>query len=180
MKKFTPKLVYFDKVSYDKECKVAESKLNLLEDARQNALKIVKNVELFEFEKDFISYVEKQAIKEATHLHKLKLSDDKLIYLLELDTSDLKDLQIQYEQIAINVNWIDKTPSITVDKEKYSRWTKSEFDNEKLQAIQDFIQSVKEIRKYSRITIGNLPQVTSNLVKANFREMKLEVNHTLF
>ena len=42
MKKFTPKLVYFDKVSYDKECKVAESKLNLLEDARQNALKIVK------------------------------------------------------------------------------------------------------------------------------------------
>jgi hypothetical protein len=113
---------------------------------------------------------------------KLGLSENKVLYLLDKEDAlkKLEALQIQYESINAEVSWRKDEPSIKVEKDKHSKWTKSPEQNIKLTAIKNLIASAEQFEKHFRLAKGLIPQMTNQAVTLDFRKQKLMPNTILF
>ena len=180
--KFKPRLVQFNQEGYDQQCKIAQQKLELLEKGKQLALEHIKEVKLKEFANDMVSYLQQEIIKANAEMKKLKLSDDKILYLLDKEKAlkNLEAIQIQFESINLSMNWRNDEPNIKVSKEDYSKFTKSEEQNEKLQAFLDVIIALENLTQYVKVYKGDVANVTSQAIRGDFRTNKLTINPRFF
>ena len=182
VQEFKPLLISFNEEAYKSECRIAEQKLELLEQSKRLALEHIKEVKLKQFAGDMVTYLKEEIIKVNSEMIKLGLSENKVLYLLDKEEplKKLEALQIQYESISAELSWRKDEPSIRVEKEKFSKWTKSEEQNIKLTAIKNLIASAEQFEKHFRLAKGLIPQMTNQAVTLDFRKQKLQPNTILF
>jgi len=182
VQEFKPMLISFNEGEYNSECRLAEQKLELLEQCKRLAIEHIKEINLKQFAGDIVTYVKAEIIKANSEMKKLGLSDNKILYLLDKENAlkKLEALQIQYESINAELSWRKDEPSIKVEKDKHSKWTKSPEQNKKLTAIKNFIKATENMDKEFRILKGLIPQLTSNAITIDFRKQKLQPNTILF
>lgn len=179
---FKPKLIAFDEQGYNNELQRAESKLNLIKQARAEALKHISEIsDLEAFCKDIITYTKQVIISEATHLKKLNLSLEKVLYLLEINLDKLESIQLEYEANTSSIIFDDDgNPKADISKEPYCKWTKNQTENEKLIALQNVIISLEDLKKHCKVYYGNVSAVTSNAIVGDLRTNSLKINSYLF
>lgn len=182
VQEFKPMLISFNEEAYNSECRIAEQKLELLEQSKRLALEHVKEINLKQFANDIVTYVKAEIIKANAEMIKLGLSENKVLYLLDKEDAlkKLEALQIQYESINAELSWRKDEPSIKVEKDKFSKWTKTSEQNVKLTAINNFIKASENMEKHFRIMKGLIPQLTSNAITVDFRAQALKPNTILF
>jgi hypothetical protein len=157
--------------------KVAEAKITLLQAAIDEAKKHVNIDDLKAFSEDFISYTTKKIIDKNKSLKELNLSPDKVLSLLDVDLNKLYNIQVEFEENKTQLLF-DKegSPYTRVDKEQFIQYTKSEQENERLQAIQNLLASIDDLQQYYHVYKGDLQRVTSNAVRFDLRLNKWIIN----
>ena len=161
--------------------KVAEAKITLLQAAIDEAKKHITIDDLKAFSEDFISYTTKKIIDKNKSLKELNLSPDKILNLLEIDLNKLYNIQVEFEENKTKV-YFDKegSPFTRVDKEQFIQYTKSEEENERLQAIQNLLASIDDLQQYYHVYKGDIQRVTSNAVRYNMRTSQWDINPQYF
>ena len=161
--------------------KVAEAKITLLQTAIDEAKKHVTIDDLKAFSEDFISYTTKKIIDKNKSLKSLNLSPDKVLSLLDVDLNKLYNIQVEFEENKTKV-YFDKegSPFTRVDKEQFIKYTKSEEENERLQAIQNLLASIDDLQQYYHVYKGDLQRVTSNAVRWDMRTSQWVINPQYF
>ena len=161
--------------------KVAEAKITLLQIAIDEAKKHVTIDDLKAFSEDFISYTTKKIIDKNKSLKSLNLSPDKVLSLLDVDLNKLYNIQVEFEENKTKV-YFDKegSPFTRVDKEQFIKYTKSEEENERLQAIQNLLASIDDLQQYYHVYKGDLQRVTSNAVRWDMRTSQWNINPQYF
>ena len=161
--------------------KVAEAKITLLQIAIDEAKKHVTVDDLKAFGEDFISYTTKKIIDKNKSLKSLNLSPDKVLSLLDIDLNKLYNIQVEFEENKTKV-YFDKegSPFTRVDKEQFIKYTKSEEENERLQAIQNLLASIDDLQQYYHVYKGDLQRVTSNAVRWDMRTSQWVINPQYF
>ena len=69
---------------------------------------------------------------------------------------------------------------LRVDKEQFIQYTKSEEENERLQAIQNLLASIEDLQQYYHVYKGDLQRVTSNAVRWDMRTSQWIINPQYF
>ena len=161
--------------------KVAEAKITLLQSAIDEAKKHVTIDDLKAFSEDFISYTTNSIIDKNKSLKSLNLSPDKVLSLLDVDLNKLYNIQVEFEENKTKV-YFDKegSPFTRVDKEQFIKYTKSEEENERLQAIQNLLASIDDLQQYYHVYKGDLQRVTSNAVRWDMRTSQWNINPQYF
>ena len=109
------------------------------------------------------------------------MSPDKVLSLLDIDLNKLYNIQVEFEENK-NQLLFDKegSPYTRVDKEQFIQYTKSEEENERLQAIKNLISSVEDLQQYYHVYKGDLQRVTSNAVRWDMRTNQWVINPQYF
>lgn len=159
----------------------AETKLNLLEDCRQEALKYCDIDDLKAFSNDMISYTTKTIVNKNKAFKTLHISDSKILDLLEIDLKQLAYLEAKYNSNKTLVNFNEKNEASTkVSKNDFIWWTQNQVENDKLEAIENFKIALKKLEKYTRIYKGNIAGLTGNLLIGDIRSNEVKVNKQIF
>jgi len=74
----------------------------------------------------------------------------------------------------------EDSPYTKVDKEQFIQYTKSEEENERLQAIQNLLASIEDLQQYYHVYKGDLQRVTSNAVRWDMRTSQWNINPQYF
>ena len=161
--------------------KVAEAKITLLQSAIDEAKKHVTIDDLKAFSEDFISYTTKKIIDKNKSLKSMNLSPDKVLSLLDIDLNKLYNIQVEFEENKTQLLF-DKegSPYTKVDKEQFIQYTKSEKENERLQAIQNLLASIEDLQQYYHVYKGDLQRVTSNAFRWDMRTSQWNINPQYF
>ena len=178
---FKKKVISIDNEGLKQAEKVAEAKITLLQAAIDEAKKHITIDDLKAFSEDFISYTTKKIIDKNKSLKELNLSPDKILNLLEIDLNKLYNIQVEFEENKTKV-YFDKegSPFTRVDKEQFIQYTKSEEENERLQAIQNLLASIDDLQQYYHVYKGDIQRVTSNAVRYNMRTSQWDINPQYF
>ena len=178
---FKKKVISIDNEGLKQAEKVAEAKITLLQAAIDEAKKHITIDDLKAFSEDFISYTTKKIIDKNKSLKELNLSPDKILNLLEIDLNKLYNIQVEFEENKTKV-YFDKegSPYTKVDKEQFIQYTKSEEENERLQAIQNLLASIDDLQQYYHVYKGDLQRVTSNAVRWDMRTSQWDINSQYF
>ena len=178
---FKKKVISIDNEGLKQAEKVAEAKITLLQAAIDEAKKHITIDDLKAFSEDFISYTTKKIIDKNKSLKSLNLSPDKILNLLEIDLNKLYNIQVEFEENKTKV-YFDKegSPFTRVDKEQFIQYTKSEEENERLQAIQNLLASIDDLQQYYHVYKGDIQRVTSNAVRYNMRTSQWDINPQYF
>ena len=160
---------------------VAEAKITLLQSAIDEAKKHVTVDDLKAFSEDFIFYTTKKIIDKNKSLKELNLSPDKVLSLLDIDLNKLYNIQVEFEENKTQLLF-DKegSPFTRVDKEQFIKYTKSEEENERLQAIQNLLASIDDLQQYYHVYKGDLQRVTSNAFRWDMRTSQWNINPQYF
>ena len=160
---------------------VAEAKITLLQSAIDEAKKHVTVDDLKAFSEDFIFYTTKKIIDKNKSLKELNLSPDKVLSLLDIDLNKLYNIQVEFEENKTQLLF-DKegSPFTRVDKEQFIQYTKSEEENERLQAIQNLLASIDDLQQYYHVYKGDLQRVTSNAFRWDMRTSQWNINPQYF
>ena len=160
---------------------VAEAKITLLQSAIDEAKKHVTVDDLKAFSEDFIFYTTKKIIDKNKSLKSLNLSPDKVLSLLDVDLNKLYNIQVEFEENKTQLLF-DKegSPFTRVDKEQFIKYTKSEEENERLQAIQNLLASIEDLQQYYHVYKGDLQRVTSNAFRWDMRTSQWNINPQYF
>jgi len=178
---FKKKVITIDEEGLKRAEAIAEEKITLLQSAMKEAEKHIHIDDFKAFSKDFIAYTTKKIIDKNKGLKDLNLSSDKVLNLLEINLNGLYELQVQFEENNTKL-YFDKdgSPYTKVDKEPFIKYTKSEEENERLQAIQNLLASIEDLQQYYHVYKGDLQRVTSNAVRYNMRTSQWDINPEYF
>ena len=179
--KFKKKVITISNEGLKQAEKVAEAKITLLQAAIDEAKKHVTVDDLKAFSEDFIAYTTKKIIDKNKSLKSLNLSPDKVLSLLDIDLNKLYNIQVEFEENKTQLLF-DKegSPFTRVDKEQFIKYTKSEEENERLQAIQNLLASIDDLQQYYHVYKGDLQRVTSNAVRWDMRTSQWVINPQYF
>ena len=178
---FKKKVITIDEEGLKRAEAIAEEKITLLQSAMKEAEKHIHIDDFKAFSKDFIAYTTKKIIDKNKGLKDLNLSSDKVLNLLEINLNGLYELQVQFEENNTKL-YFDKdgSPYTKVDKEPFIKYTKSEEENERLQAIQNLLASIEDLQQYYHVYKGDLQRVTSNAVRWDMRTSQWIINPQYF
>ena len=178
---FKKKVITINNEGLKQAEKVAEAKITLLQKAIDEAKKHVTVDDLKAFSEDFIFYTTKKIIDKNKSLKELNLSPDKVLSLLDIDLNKLYNIQVEFEENKTQLLF-DKegSPFTRVDKEQFIQYTKSEQENERLQAIQNLLASIEYLQQYYHVYKGDLQRVTSNAVRWDMRTNQWVINPQYF
>ena len=178
---FKKKVITIDEEGLKRAEAIAEEKITLLQSAMKEAEKHIHIDDFKAFSKDFIAYTTKKIIDKNKGLKDLNLSSDKVLNLLEINLNGLYELQVQFEENNTKL-YFDKdgSPYTKVDKEPFIKYTKSEEENERLQAIQNLLASIEDLQQYYHVYKGDLQRVTSNAFRWDMRTSQWNINPQYF
>lgn len=178
---FEKKIIAINNEGLKQAEEIAEDKMTLLSKALEQAEKHIEVTYFKEFCEDFISYTTKKIVESNKRLKDLNLSNDKVLNLLDINLNELYNIQVQFEENPTKIYFSKKgEPFTRVDKQPYIRYTKNEEENEKLEAIQNFIISLEDLEKHTHVFRGNVAQMTSNLLMFDLRKNDWQINPMSF
>ena len=167
--KFTPMKVYTDERAYNNAQAKAEQKLKVLWEAFEwcsqhineddiNRQKFLEDMSK-EFERLFV-------IKNKSIVNKA-LSYDKLLFLLDVNTDALVELENRYNSYESKVFVSeDSTDFLTkVDAKDYTIYTKNKDENDRLIVANNLINAIGMVERYSKVYPLTIQQATSSFLK---------------
>ena len=159
----------------------AKYKLDLLENARIEASRWCVIDDLKAFSEGFERYTIKMILKENEAFRGLNISEYKMLDLLEIDLSRLRNLQLQYNQNIAQVLWDDDDrPYTNIEKKDYVHYTKNQLENRNLETINNFIDALDDLEDLVSIQKARFMQMTQGLLYVDMATAELKINHRLF
>lgn len=170
-KAFRPLLVFYDEREHKKAEDIAQSKLELLNDAEQW---IRKQLELGELKinpkrlhLNMVECFKDIVLHHFKEVNQLGLSASKLIEAKEIPLGELVSIQSKYEAIELStdIKFPDNVPMIEIHKKDYEIWTTTEKQNQKVILGNQFIKAVNELSNIGiKVYPMNITQATSNFI----------------
>ena len=174
---FKKRIISISDESLKQAEQVAEAKINLLKQAIKEAEKHIEINCFKEFSEGFITYTTKNILDKNKGLKELNLTSDKVLNLLDINLSNLFEIQSKFEDNEAKVLFDkDGAPFTSVDKNQFITFTKNDAENERLDVFQSFISSLEEMSKHTHIYKGNVAQMTSNALRFDLRFNKWIIN----
>jgi hypothetical protein len=176
--KFVPMKIYFDYNSFELAERQAEEKINILEKAYNWCREHIdiSKLDKHEFVKDIVVEFINQLEIQKSGIVNTKLSTDKLMFLLDINIVELKELKNKFERIKGIVNIVNSEWRIEVFKDNYTRYTKNQEENDKLICGNNLIKALEMVGKYKKVYPHNISMGTSQFVQFDMRQNKYEVN----
>lgn len=178
-KKFTPMKVYTDKVAFRQAEQRAEQKINILNDAFNWCKDYIDTDEIDrgKFKYDFIAEFERLFIKKNKGIVNKELSIDKLMFLLDVDSSPLVEFQNQYNRyeavIEVTENGIDYISKI--DVKDFTHYTKNVEENDKVICANNLIHALELAGTHTKVYPVTVQQAVSNFLTFDMRDNKYRV-----
>ena len=178
-KKFTPMKVYTDTHAYRQAQDKAETKIKILNNAMVWCSEYINTDEIDReiFKDDFMAEFERLFIKKNKGIVNKELSIDKLLFLLDVDSTPLVGFQNEYNRyeavIEVAENGIDYTCKI--DAKDYSLYTKNVEENEKVITGNNLIHALELISKYTKGDPFTVQQAVSGFLHYDMRDNKYRV-----
>lgn len=169
-KKFVPMIVYTDERAYKNAQKEAEEKINVLKDALEwcgqhiNTDNIIRQSFLEDMSKEF----ERLFVKKNKSIVNKVLSYDKLLFLLDVNTDRLLELQNKFNSYVKNKVTVteDNTDfKCQVDSKDFTKYTKSQEENERLIVVNNLINALSLVERYAKVYPLTIQQATSQFVR---------------
>ena len=96
---------------------------------------------------------------------KIEISVEKLMFLLDINISELVSIQSAISKSIVKAQVIDNEFVCKVDKENYQTYTKSQDENDKLIAGNNLAKALELASKYVKIYPLNIQQATSGFLQ---------------
>ena len=165
--KFVKMKVWFDEATYKEDLADADRKIKLLEEASQwcakhiDISKMDKNKFVFDMTKEFSRCLKDQKGDAV----KIEISIEKLMFLLDINISELVSMQSAISKSMGKALVIDNEFVCKVDKENYQAYTKSQEENDKLIAGNNLAKALELASKYVKIYPLSIQQATSGFLQ---------------
>ena len=180
-KKFVPMKVYVNERAYNLAKKKAEDKLKILSGAFSWCSNHINTdaIDRSLFLNDMVAEFRRCLQKEKGSVMNAKLSDEKLMFLLDIQDSQLKNYEIEYRSIIeaeVKVadngdDWYSK-----VDIEDYTRYTTSNEENEKIIRGNNLVKALDLVAKYAKVYPLGIQQAISSFLIYDMGSQTYRVN----
>jgi hypothetical protein len=138
-----------------------------------------------EFSLDMMLEFERVFMLQNSKLIKLDVSFEKLLNLLDVDISMLKEFQYKHsENIGIQAFFTnrdgetDDTLNVRIDIEDFTTYTKNQTENDMLEAADNLMVALKEVERFAKVYPLTITQGISSFLLFDMRENKYRVNTT--
>ena len=182
---FEPIKLDVDIVGYNLASKQAEDLLtnfkNALSWVYDNHVK-EGDISIPAFNDDMVTEYRKAFMKRNAKVIKLDVSFEKLINLLDVDIDALKEFQYTHHdnpQVA-KVIQPDDTLKVKIDMEDFTIYTKSQYENDMLEAGDDLMVALDKVRFFAKVYPLTITQGISNFLLFDMKQNKYRINRTLF
>tara|TARA_R100001369_G_scaffold1840_1_gene5999 strand:- start:6 stop:560 length:555 start_codon:yes stop_codon:yes gene_type:complete len=109
---------------------------------------------------------------------KIKISAEKLMFLLDIEISKLVALKSDFSSIDLELEIIDNLFKCEVNKEDYQHYTKSQEENDKLIAGNNLVKALEMVSQYTKVYPLTIQQATSGFLQ--FQMSKNSYNVRLY
>ena len=137
------------------------------------------------FSLDMMLEFERVFMLQNSKLIKLDVSFEKLLNLLDVDISMLKEFQYKHsENIGIQAFFTnrdgeaDDTLNVRIDIEDFTTYTKNQTENDMLEAADNLMVALKEVERFAKVYPLTITQGISSFLLFDMRESKYRVNTT--
>ena len=162
------KEIYIDSEGFNRKQADYNRKKQIEQNLRFLVKKITKQTTSAEFFKDIPANFYKAVEKGFEKSNPMKLKGQKLVMLLDIDTSEIFNLDRQYQSVRKAIE-----PSLT----EFTVYAETQEQLNKYNACKEFIDAYKNLEPHIKLYPMNMIQGTSSAVKWNTRKNELEVNH---
>ena len=138
-----------------------------------------------EFSLDMMLEFERVFMLQNSKLIKLDVSFEKLLNLLDVDISMLKEFQYKHsENIGIQAFFTnrdgetDDTLNVRIDIEDFTTYTKNQTENDMLEAADNLMVALKEVERFAKVYPLTITQGIASFLLFDMRENKYRVNTT--
>lgn len=182
---FEPIKLDVDIVAYNLASKQAQDLLtnfnNALSWVYDNHVK-EGDISIEAFNDDMVTEYRKAFMKRNSKVIKLDVSFEKLINLLDVDIDVLKEFQYTHHdnpQVA-KVIQPDDTLKVKIDMEDFTVYTKSQLENDMLEAGDDLMLALDKVKFFAKVYPLTITQGISNFLLFDMKQNKMRINRTLF
>jgi len=171
--------VYTDTQAYRQAQDKAQTKIKILNNAMVWCSEYINTDEIDRevFKDDFMAEFERLFIKKNKGIVNKELSIDKLLFLLDVDSTPLVGFQNEYNRyeavIEVAENGIDYT--CRIDAKDYSLYTKNVEENEKVITGNNLIHALELVGKYTKVFPVTIQQAVGGFLHFDMRENKYRV-----
>lgn len=162
------KEIYIDSEGFNRKQADYNRKKQIEQNIRFLVKKLTKQTTSAEFYKDIPTNFYKAVEKAHQNNNPMKLKGEKLVALLDIDTSEIFNLDRQYQSVRKAIE-----PSLT----EFTVYAETQEQLDKFNACKEFIDAYKNLEPHIKLYPMNMIQGTSSAVKWNTRKNELEVNH---
>ena len=175
MPKYKPVLIHFDSDGYNRECKKADEKKNLFNDAvlwmESRGVDLVGDESLKSMHDDMLGFFTDSIWQSNKDKIQLEISKERLLNLMDIDTAELSYIQKNYESYSLEPQFNgDGTIQFLVDKSPFERYTKSAEENRKLRDFKAFIEALEKLSEHCHIYPHQITIATSSFVGYDLRK----------
>ena len=164
---FKPQVLSINQIAIDKAIELANDKLitfNAIVDYVEEHTDISK-VDLKALDEDVMAEFKRAYLEENKAIANVPLSFEKTAYLLNLDTKQLEEMAFIYYENSSNITIEDgKAVAEKVDINKYTRFTRSQEENDKLIAVEMLVKALDEVEKHTKVYKGNIQSALGSFV----------------
>jgi len=162
------KEIFVDTDGFNREQSSYNKKKQLEQNIRFLVKKLTKQLTNSEFYKDIPTNFYKAIEKAYKNSNPMNLKGQKLVQLLEIDTTELFNLDRQYQAVKDA-----KEPSLV----NFTEYAETSEEIAKYNACKNVIEACNTLDLYIKVFPFNIQQATKNAVKWDMRKNQLVVNH---
>ena len=181
-KEFKPQQLSVNYTAFNKASIDAKDKLitfNSIIDWIAKEIDISK-INLDDLYKDVTTVFQQAYIKENDKLANVPLSYEKTKFLLELDDTQLNEMVFVLYENASDLEFKNnKAIASKIDINKYTRFTRSQNENDKLEAVSKLVEALDDISKHTKVYKGTIQSALGNFVIHNRGSDSLNLNLAL-
>ena len=182
-KKFTPIKIEVDYTGFNNAVKNAESKLEnfraALEFAYSNYVD-EKDLNDAAFNESMLNEFKRCFLLKNSKLVRLDIGYNKLLDLLDVNIDTLKEHEYQHHQNPTELIQVDeKTVSAKIDIDSYTIYTKSETENQRLEAATNLIDALEKVAVFQKVYPLTIIQGISNFLLFDTSKNLYKLNRTL-
>ena len=175
MPKFRPVLIHFDYEGYNRESKRAEEKKALFIEAvnwmESRGVNLLGDESLKSIHKNMLGFFTDYIWQSNKAKIQLEIPKEKLLNLLDIDTSELSYIQANYESYSLEPKFNgDEGIQFEIDKAPFERYTKSADENRKLRDFRTFVEALEKLSEHCHIYPHKISSATSSFVGYDLRK----------
>jgi len=182
-KKFTPIKLEVDYTGYNKAVKDAESKLKNFRSALEFAYSNYvdeKDLNDAAFNESMLNEFKRCFLLKNSKLVRLDIGYNKLLDLLDVNIDTLKEHEYQHHQNPTELIQVDeKTVSAKIDIDSYTIYTKSEAENQRLEAANSLLDALDKVAVFQKVYPLTITAGISNFLLFDTSKSEYKLNRTL-